>query len=62
MQQESASNVTSLSSKSKKTPDLKQLAKMDPDVRGFLRAIQETGLRDKAVELLQRQIRAMKAN
>ena len=53
--------VTALS-KSKKTPTLKSLAESDPEIRGFLRAIRDTGLRAKAVELLQRQIVAMKAN
>jgi len=57
---ESGATVTSLSSKAAKSPSLKRLAKMDPEIRGFLRAIRDTGLREKAVELLDRQILALR--
>ena len=53
----SASSAASLGELS-----LKHLAQIDPEVRGFLRAIKETGLREKAVELIRREIRRKKDN
>ncbi len=41
---------------------LKKLAAIDPEIRGFLRAIKETNLREKAVELLNREILLKKSN
>ena len=41
---------------------LKKLATHDPEIREFIRAIRETGLREKAVEFLNREILLKKSN
>lgn len=41
---------------------LKKLATRDPEIRDFIRAIKETGLREKAIELLNREILLKKSN
>ena len=58
---DSAKKLTVVSS-SPKEMSLKRLAQVDSEVRGFLRAIKETGLREKALELIKREIRRKKDN
>ncbi len=61
LNQESAAKLTVVSSATKKMT-LGRLAQIDPEVRGFLRAIKETGLREKALELIKREITRKKDN
>jgi len=61
MLEREAANVVPMS-KAKKPMTLKTLAESDSEIRGFLKAIRDTKLRAYAVEMLDRQISAMKSN